>query len=76
MWYLDLNAIHVKSDQNMETKESAVALLTDKWFQNVTALVGTCPQLCVHLGSAALVPLFNRDSKKNPLKFLEITEPD
>lgn len=54
MWYLDLNAIHVKSDQNMKTRESVVTLLTDERFQNVTALLDTCPQLYVLVSSAAL----------------------
>lgn len=53
MWYLDLNAIHVKSDQNMKTGESTVTLLTDERFENVTAPLDACPQLSVYVSSAA-----------------------
>lgn len=54
MWYLDLNAIHVKSDQNMKTRESTVTLLTDERFENVMAPLDACPQLYVYVSSAAL----------------------
>lgn len=51
MWYLDLNAIHVKSDQNMETRERTVTLLADERFENVTALLDASPQvICALVG--------------------------